>query len=137
MKSTFFLLLLFAAFLLLGFMDYQEEGVHPGKKVFEESKCQTCHSVQAENLEVKTQKKNVVDLSNVGNVYTASFIEDYLKKEEKLNDKPHPQAFKGSEDNMDKLVEWLTSLKNTPEEGNTGEKKNEKPRSEEENIDIN
>lgn len=35
----------------------------------------------------------------------------YLKKEMKLNNKDHKTAFKGSDEDLKKLVEWLSTLK--------------------------
>ncbi len=115
--TTKILLLLFAlALLITGFMIYQQED-HPGKKVFMDSKCTTCHTVQSQAITMKTTKKNMVDLSSVGTVYQANFIEKFLTKQEKIEDKSHPQAFKGSDEQLEQLAEWLTSLKQEKTEG--------------------
>lgn len=82
----------------------------PGKKVFVDSKCQTCHSVTSLGLESK-KKKDVSDLSDVGGKLKADFIEKYLQKKEKIEGKAHPSNFKGSEEDLKNLVSWLASLK--------------------------
>lgn len=82
----------------------------PGKKVFIDSKCQSCHSVTSLGLESK-KKKDVSDLSDVGSTLKADFIEKYLNKKEKIDGKNHPAAFKGSEEELKNLASWLASLK--------------------------
>lgn len=96
---------------------------HPGKKVFVDSKCQTCHTVESHELTSKSKK--AVDLSNVGGVYRANFLEQFLVKKEKINNKMHVQAFKGSNDDLHNLAEWLQTLNTGSEKSadTTGNKK--------------
>ncbi len=80
-----------------------------GKKVFVDSKCAMCHTVKAAGIESK--KSDASDLSTVGKERTEDFLMKYLKKEAKLNDKDHKSSFKGSDDDLKKLVGWLLTLK--------------------------
>jgi mono/diheme cytochrome c family protein len=80
-----------------------------GKKVFVDSKCSMCHTVKSAGIESK--KSDATDLSTVGKDRTVEFLTKYLKKEVKLNDKDHKSSFKGTEDELTKLVEWLSTLK--------------------------
>jgi cytochrome c553 len=105
------LMILFSFLVLTVFTSAQTKD-HPGKKVFMDSKCQTCHTVESQQITSKGKK--TTDLSNVGAVYRANFLEKFLTKKEKLNDKNHPQAFKGSNEELNQLAEWLQTL-------NTGE----------------
>ena len=84
-------------------------GGDDGKKVFVDSKCNMCHTVKSAGIESK--KSDATDLSTVGKDKTAEFLMKYLKKETKLNDKDHKSSFKGSEDELTKLVNWLLTLK--------------------------
>jgi cytochrome c553 len=120
MKISFFIVLFFGVIFLTGFNSLQEKD-HPGKKVFIDAKCQTCHSVESHNLTSKSKKST--DLSNVGAVYRANFLEKFLMKQDKKDGKAHPQAFKGSNEDLFQLAEWLQTL-NTGEinETNTGKK---------------
>jgi cytochrome c553 len=92
--------------------------------VFIDAKCQTCHSVESHNLTSKSKKST--DLSNVGAVYRANFLEKFLMKQDKKRRKSTPAAFKGSNEDLFQLAEWLQTL-NTGEinETNTGKKKRE------------
>ena len=80
-----------------------------GKKVFVDNKCNMCHTVTSAGIESK--KSDAVDLSTVGKDRTVEFLTKYLKKEAKLNDKDHKSSFKGTEEELTKLVEWLSTLK--------------------------
>lgn len=80
-----------------------------GKKVFVDSKCSMCHTVKSAGIESK--KSDAIDLSTVGKDRTVEFLTKYLKKEVKLNDKDHKSSFKGTDDELTKLVEWLSTLK--------------------------
>lgn len=80
-----------------------------GKKVFVDNKCNMCHTVKSAGIESK--KSDASDLSAVGKDQTAEFLMKYLKKEAKLNDKDHKSAFKGSDEDLKILVDWLQTLK--------------------------
>lgn len=80
-----------------------------GKKIFIDNKCNMCHTVKSAGIESK--KSIATDLSNAGAVMKAEDMIKYLKKEMKLNDKDHKTAFKGSDEDLKKLVEWLSTLK--------------------------
>jgi cytochrome c5 len=80
-----------------------------GKKIFVDNKCQMCHTVQSAGIESK--KSDASDLSAVGKDKTAEFLTKYLKKEAKLNDKDHKSSFKGSDEDLKVLVDWLLTLK--------------------------
>ncbi len=83
-----------------------------GKKVFIEKKCMTCHSVDSQGLTLEAKKANIPDLSFAGDHNDSAFIVEYLKKNEKINDKAHPMAFKGTDEELKSLADWLASLKN-------------------------
>ena len=80
-----------------------------GKKVFVDNKCNMCHTVTSAGIESK--KSDAVDLSTVGKDRTVEFLTKYLKKEAKLNDKDHKSSYKGTDEDLTKLVEWLSTLK--------------------------
>ena len=80
-----------------------------GKKIFVDNKCNMCHTVSSQGIESK--KSDAVDLSNVGKDKTVEFLNKYLEKEAKLNDKDHKSSFKGNDDDLKVLVDWLLTLK--------------------------
>ncbi|HEX9251673.1 MAG TPA: c-type cytochrome [Ignavibacteriaceae bacterium] len=80
-----------------------------GKTIFVNNKCNMCHTVSSAGIESK--KSDAVDLYTVGKDKTVEFLTKYLKKEAKLNDKDHKASFKGTDEELTKLVEWLSTLK--------------------------
>ena len=80
-----------------------------GKKIFDDNKCNMCHTVTSAGIESK--KSDASDLSTVGKDKTVEFLTKYLKKEAKINDKDHKSAFKGSDEDLKVLVDWLLTLK--------------------------
>lgn len=80
-----------------------------GKKIFVDQKCNMCHTVKSVGIESK--KSDASDLSNVGAEMKSEDMIKYLKKEMKLNGKDHKTAFKGSDEDLKKLVDWLSTLK--------------------------
>ena len=111
MKNTLFFLLFISAIVALfafAFSFSQSDGLD-GQQIFSDSKCTKCHSIKS--LEMVSTKDDPVDLSNVGATQDAEFLKKYLVKEETMNDKKHKTKFKGSDEELDALVNWLLTLK--------------------------
>lgn len=82
-----------------------------GKDIFINGKCNTCHAVKSQDITSK-QADKYPDLSNAGNCgLNEEQMTKYLNKEYELNGKKHPVKFKGTEQELKTLVEWLLSLK--------------------------
>ncbi len=81
-----------------------------GKEIFEGAKCNACHSVEKAGIEAKKKSDKVPDLSKLAEGHDADFFAKYLKKEETLNSKKHAVAFKGSDEELKTMVDWLMSL---------------------------
>ena len=99
----------FSVVLLFGFAYSFGADEPDGKKIFVDKKCNSCHSVDAAGIECK--KKNPDDLSKVGDSRKADFLEKYLTKKEKINDKEHKTVLKGTEEELKAISKWLGSLK--------------------------
>ena len=107
-----YLLFIMSIVALFGFaFSMAQEKIPAGQKIFSDSKCSVCHSVEVVNI--NSNKKDAVDLSKTGDNYKTEFIIQYLNKEVKQNNKLHKTAFKGSADDLKTLASWLTSLKST------------------------
>jgi cytochrome c2 len=112
MKIKMMMALLVVAIALLGTRSMttaQDAAAKDGKTIFTESKCSMCHAISSEGIE--TKKKGAPDLSDVGTKLKADFIEKYISKEEQLDGKKHPIAFKGEAADKTTLANWLESLK--------------------------
>ena len=111
MKNTVLYVLFISAIVALfafAFSFSQDKGLD-GKTIFVDSKCNNCHTVTS--MEVTSKKDDATDLSNAGSVGTSELMKSYLLKEAKINDKNHKLKFKGSEEELNILVDWLITLK--------------------------
>ena len=84
-----------------------------GKDVFMNSKCNTCHAIKSQDITSK-QADKYPDLSNAGKLgLSEDQMTKYLNKEFDLptSGKKHPVKFKGSEEELKTLVDWLLTLK--------------------------
>ena len=95
-----------------------------GKDLFVTSKCNSCHSIETEKVELKktanadkgaataTAARKKPDLSGVGAKKDAAWISQYLLKEVKLETKLHPSVkLRGTPEELQVLSDWLASLK--------------------------
>jgi cytochrome c553 len=108
-----YLMLVVAIVFLYGFSYSINAHDSEGKKVFTDKKCMSCHTVESEGIESK--KKDAHDLSTVGTDRDADFFMKYLKKEEKIEGKEHKIAFKGTDEELKDLADFLATLKKDEE----------------------
>lgn len=97
---------LFAAFISIS---TAEEGFD-GKAAFEANKCNLCHSIESQGIEAKKKSDKYPDLSKLAEVKDAELYIKYMKKEAKINDKNHPIPYKGTDEDLTKLVDWIIGL---------------------------
>ena len=111
MKNAFlFILFISAIVALFAFaFSFSQDQILDGKQVFIDNKCTSCHTISS--MEITSKKDNAVDLSNVGTDANAETIKSYLLKEAKINEKEHKFKFKGTNEELNALVNWLTTLK--------------------------
>jgi len=84
-----------------------------GQEMFETQKCNLCHSVSTVKIEAKTKAEALKgpDLVGIGEKYEVEWITNYLKKEVKLNDNLHKTSFKGSDEELQVIIDWLLEQK--------------------------
>jgi mono/diheme cytochrome c family protein len=80
-------------------------------EVFTGQRCNLCHSVKAAGIEAKVPKPKGPDLSKVGATRDAKWIHDFLKQQVKLDEKKHPLPFKGSDEQLGAVADWLAGMK--------------------------
>lgn len=107
-----YLLFVLSVVALYGFA-YSVPADEPGKKIFIDSKCTMCHSVEA--AEITSKKKDASDLSKLSPDLTSEFLTKYIKKEEAIDGKKHKAAFKGTDEELKQLVDWLMTFKEKKE----------------------
>lgn len=105
-----------AAFALVPALGASPAGAADGKALFQEKKCNTCHSIKAAGIE-KTKKKKAPDLSGVGKELNADQIAKFVKKESEhksvYSDKvvKHKKKWKGSDEDLKTIAAFLASQK--------------------------
>lgn len=105
----------------------------PGKAIYLQYSCNSCHTVAAQSIEKKasasegeakeaaatkeageeasSSKKKAPDLSAVGTDLKADFIVKYLQKLEAIKEKKHMKKFKGTDEELTQLAAWLAEQK--------------------------
>lgn len=83
-----------------------------GKKAFMDVKCDRCHSIESEDIEatVVSEKMRGPDLAKLEESKDASWITQYLKREVKVDDKQHRFPWKGSDEQLQAIADWVASL---------------------------
>lgn len=120
-QVSYYIIFVFSIVVLYGFAFVSNQDEEPkGKKIFIDSKCVGCHSVESQGIVSKSKKKNIVDFSNYGETMDSAFVKLYLKKEVKKDDVAHTIVFKGSDEEMDELIKWFASLKKPADEVKEG-----------------
>jgi len=105
---------LVALALLLGlFLGASTAAAEDGQAIFEAQKCNLCHSVPAAGIEAKTKSEKMkgADLLTVTEGMDAEWLKQYLKKEVELNGEEHKRPFKGTDEELQTLVDWLLEQK--------------------------
>lgn len=86
-----------------------------GKQAFLDNNCNRCHSVSARDIEATIQSESMraSDLSSVGENRDAEWIEKYLQKKVENDGKTHRSTFRGSDEDLESIAEWLAEQKGT------------------------
>jgi len=94
-----------------------------GKELFLEKKCNKCHSIDSEKIAKKEEpaeegeeaggeEEKPPDLSGIGKKQNADWLTKWMKKEVKNDDgKKHKGKFKGTDDELKAIVDYLAGLK--------------------------
>jgi len=97
--------------------------VDKAKEKFLEAKCNTCHAFSALGIEAKNKSANnkAPDCSKIETDKDKDFFMKYLKKEETLNNKKHPVAFKGNDEDLEAILLLILSHNEPANEENNKE----------------
>ena len=89
-----------------------EEGAVDAKTLFVEThKCQMCHGVPAAGIEakMKSEKMKGPDLGGKSEIDFEK-LAAYLRKEAELDGEEHNKEFKGTDEELQAIVDWLGTL---------------------------
>jgi len=109
MKQTQIVVILVSV-LVLGFT--VPMGAADGKAAFLEAKCEMCHAVGAADIaaKVKSGKMKGPDLSGFKTDDMAATIAYVTQKAAGEDGKKHLKGFKGSDEELQTILDWLGSL---------------------------
>lgn len=119
MKKLFSLALFLLAGLLVGAVlstmptaVYAQGGDLDGKAIFLAEKCNLCHSVESQGIEskAKSEKMKGPNLDGCCGDMEADALTQYLKKETEMDGAKHKGSFKGSDEELSALIDWLKEL---------------------------
>jgi mono/diheme cytochrome c family protein len=84
-----------------------------GQKAFTDANCNRCHDVESKDISatISSEKMKGPDLSKIGAEKDAEWITQFVKKEVQLDGKNHRMAWKGSDEDLKTIADWLASLK--------------------------
>ena len=91
----------------------EEEAVPAGQQEYLDQKCNMCHSVSTVGIEAKTKSEKMKgpDLVNLADSYEADWLVKYVKDEVEKEGESHGRPFKGSDEELQVLVDWLLEQK--------------------------
>jgi mono/diheme cytochrome c family protein len=84
-----------------------------GQEAFDQGKCATCHDVSSAGIEakMKSEKMKGPDLTGIAAKRDKAWLTSYIKKVEKIDGKAHKAAFKGTDEELSALIDWLLEQK--------------------------
>ncbi len=83
-----------------------------GKTLFTDAhKCSMCHAVPAAEIQAKTKSEKMKGGDLGGKIETdLDTLAAYVRKEGELDGKTHKKPFKGTDEELQAIVDWLGSL---------------------------
>lgn len=98
-----------APLLLAAALPAQEQAVDAQALFVDTYKCNTCHSVEAAGIEVKSEKMFATDLSGF-TTDDPEALGRYLRKEEARDGENHKKGFAGTDEELTAILDWLAGL---------------------------
>lgn len=107
------LLILIAAVTVLALpATFAAEGADAKALFVDTHKCNMCHGVAAADIEAKTKSEKMMgpDLSGFKTDKDMAEIAAFIRKEADLDGESHKKEFKGTDEELKAIVDWLGSL---------------------------
>ncbi len=100
-----------AAFILIPTVTAEEPALD-GKALFTDThKCNMCHAVPAADIAAKTKSEKMKGADLGGKIEgELAEIAAYVRKKGELDGKTHKKPFKGTDEELQAIVDWLGSL---------------------------
>lgn len=90
----------------------EDAGAKARELFVETHKCQMCHGVAAVGIEAKTKSEKMKGIDLSGYKFDGEFetLAAYARKEADLEEKTHKKEFKGTDEELQTILDWLGSL---------------------------
>ena len=90
----------------------EEGGEINGRAAFDESKCVMCHGVAAEDLKAKAKSEKMLgpDLSGFKSDMEFAKMAAFMRGEIAIEGSKHKKPFKGTDEELQAIIDWLGSL---------------------------
>ncbi len=83
-----------------------------GKTLFMAKKCNLCHAIDSQGIAKKSEKMKGKELSNIGSEgKSADWLKGWLLQTELKEGEKHKKKFKGTDQEMKAITNWLLTLK--------------------------
>ena len=82
-----------------------------GQETYLTHKCNMCHAVPAVGIEAKTTSEKMKGPDLLAGEWEKDVLFKYIKQEAKVEDKEHKKGFKGTDEELQALVDWLLEQK--------------------------
>ena len=84
----------------------------PGEMAFVQLKCHLCHEVSSVGIErtSKSEKMKGRDLAGIGDDFDPDFARRWIQQEELIDGEKHKKPFKGTDEELEAILDWLGSL---------------------------
>ncbi len=101
------------ALTLAAFSARAAEDTPVGQQEFADQKCNLCHGVATVGIEAKTKsdKMKGPDLVGLGEEFDVKTLTAYMHQKTEKDGKQHKKEFKGSDEELQALVDWLLEQK--------------------------
>lgn len=112
-KKLYLLILLMAfTFTVLAAGSFNKDDPK-GKSLFiKKYECNECHSVKLDKIAATTKSDNMKgpDLSGYSTDHSLADLATYARKEADLDGKKHLKPFKGTDEELQAIIDWLGTL---------------------------
>lgn len=82
-----------------------------GQAILEAQKCDLCHAVSTVGIEAKTKSEAMKGPDLVDIEREPAWLVQYLKKETELDGQAHKKEYKGTDEDLNALIDWMLDQK--------------------------
>jgi mono/diheme cytochrome c family protein len=111
-RSNYLLIAVLISVMALGIAFASRKNLD-GRRLFQSKNCVRCHSVSSANIEARFSRGKLAggDLTGAVKNSNSKRVTRFLRKKARIGGKLHPTSFKGTDEELQALVDWLLEQK--------------------------